>query len=204
MQCWWLKRNSCSQWFGRFPARRQYQPGNINTNMHFTSPWVIYYFHFCWVFCRPPALSQEWLLLIQLLPREYKLRKKIHAIHNWHGNTYFTFGLCLNLSGSSSKIKARLLWVVPHFSVCLSSIPMSALLCPVHIRNKPMWAFRLVSSDGGLSTSKEFLCYHHHSSNFHLKSFVSLPTKYIYRVFFLTGPPDFQYQNEKQVAANQD
>ena len=24
-----------------------------------------------------------------------------------------------------------------------------------------------------------------------------------YRVFFLTGPPDFQYQNEKQVAANQ-
>ena len=25
-----------------------------------------------------------------------------------------------------------------------------------------------------------------------------------YRVFFLTGPPDFQYQNEKQVAANQD
>ena len=22
--------------------------------------------------------------------------------------------------------------------------------------------------------------------------------------FFLTGPPDFQYQNEKQVAANQD
>ena len=30
--------------------------------------------------------------------------------------------------------------------------------------------------------------------------------KYIhsYRVVFLTGPPDFQYQNEKQVAANQD
>ena len=28
--------------------------------------------------------------------------------------------------------------------------------------------------------------------------------KYSYRVFFLTGPPDFQYQNEKQVAANQD
>ena len=27
---------------------------------------------------------------------------------------------------------------------------------------------------------------------------------YIYRVVFLTGPPDFQYQNEKQVAANQD
>ena len=26
----------------------------------------------------------------------------------------------------------------------------------------------------------------------------------LYRVFFLTGPPDFQYQNEKQVAANQD
>ena len=26
----------------------------------------------------------------------------------------------------------------------------------------------------------------------------------IYRVVFLTGPPDFQYQNEKQVAANQD
>ena len=25
-----------------------------------------------------------------------------------------------------------------------------------------------------------------------------------YRVVFLTGPPDFQYQNEKQVAANQD
>ena len=25
-----------------------------------------------------------------------------------------------------------------------------------------------------------------------------------YRVFFLTGPPDLQYQNEKQVAANQD
>ena len=29
-------------------------------------------------------------------------------------------------------------------------------------------------------------------------------TAHIYRVFFLTGPPDFQYQNEKQVAANQD
>ena len=27
---------------------------------------------------------------------------------------------------------------------------------------------------------------------------------HIYRVVFLTGPPDFQYQNEKQVAANQD
>ena len=27
---------------------------------------------------------------------------------------------------------------------------------------------------------------------------------YLYRVVFLTGPPDFQYQNEKQVAANQD
>ena len=26
----------------------------------------------------------------------------------------------------------------------------------------------------------------------------------MYRVVFLTGPPDFQYQNEKQVAANQD
>ena len=26
----------------------------------------------------------------------------------------------------------------------------------------------------------------------------------IYRVVFLTGPPYFQYQNEKQVAANQD
>ena len=26
----------------------------------------------------------------------------------------------------------------------------------------------------------------------------------IYRVLFLTVPPDFQYQNEKQVAANQD
>ena len=26
----------------------------------------------------------------------------------------------------------------------------------------------------------------------------------IYRVVFLTGPPHFQYQNEKQVAANQD
>ena len=26
----------------------------------------------------------------------------------------------------------------------------------------------------------------------------------LYRVVFLTGPPDFQYQNEKQVAANQD
>ena len=26
----------------------------------------------------------------------------------------------------------------------------------------------------------------------------------IYRVVFLTGPPDFQYQNEKQVAATQD
>ena len=26
----------------------------------------------------------------------------------------------------------------------------------------------------------------------------------IYRVVFLTGPPDFHYQNEKQVAANQD
>ena len=26
----------------------------------------------------------------------------------------------------------------------------------------------------------------------------------IYRVVFLTGPPDFQYQNEKQVAVNQD
>ena len=25
-----------------------------------------------------------------------------------------------------------------------------------------------------------------------------------YRVVFLTGPPDLQYQNEKQVAANQD
>ena len=25
----------------------------------------------------------------------------------------------------------------------------------------------------------------------------------MYRVVFLTGPPDFQYQNEKQVAANQ-
>ena len=25
-----------------------------------------------------------------------------------------------------------------------------------------------------------------------------------YRVFFLTGPPNFQYQNEKEVAANQD
>ena len=25
-----------------------------------------------------------------------------------------------------------------------------------------------------------------------------------YRVVFLTGPPDFQHQNEKQVAANQD
>ena len=24
----------------------------------------------------------------------------------------------------------------------------------------------------------------------------------MYRVVFLTGPPDFQYQNEKQVAAN--
>ena len=29
-------------------------------------------------------------------------------------------------------------------------------------------------------------------------------TMMIYRVVFLTGPPDFQYQNEKQVAANQD
>ena len=27
---------------------------------------------------------------------------------------------------------------------------------------------------------------------------------HLYRVVFLTGPPDFQYQNEKQVAANQD
>ena len=26
----------------------------------------------------------------------------------------------------------------------------------------------------------------------------------LYMVVFLTGPPDFQYQNEKQVAANQD
>ena len=26
----------------------------------------------------------------------------------------------------------------------------------------------------------------------------------MYRVVFLTGPPDFQYQNEKQVASNQD
>ena len=26
---------------------------------------------------------------------------------------------------------------------------------------------------------------------------------FIYRVVFLTGPPDFQYQNEKHVAANQ-
>ena len=26
----------------------------------------------------------------------------------------------------------------------------------------------------------------------------------MYRVVFLTGPPIFQYQNEKQVAANQD
>ena len=26
----------------------------------------------------------------------------------------------------------------------------------------------------------------------------------MYRVVFLTGPPDFLYQNEKQVAANQD
>ena len=125
-------------------------------------------FFFVEFFCRPPALSQEWLLLIQLLPREYKLREKIHAIHNWHGNTCFTFGLCLNLSGSCSKVKVRLLWVVPHFSVCLSCIPMSARLCPVHIR--------LVSSDGGLSTSREFLCYNHHSSNFHLKSVISLPT----------------------------
>ena len=123
-------------------------------------------------------ISQEWL--IQLLPREYKLMENIHAIHSWHGNTYFTFGLCLNLSGSSCKVKVRLLWVVPHFSVCLSWIPMSAHLCPVHILNKPMWAFRLVSSDGGLSTSREFLCYHHHASNFHLKSFISLPTKYFY------------------------
>ena len=43
-----------------------------------------------------------------------------------HGNTYFTFGLCLNLSGSSSKVKVRLLWVVPHFFVCLSWITMSS------------------------------------------------------------------------------
>ena len=27
---------------------------------------------------------------------------------------------------------------------------------------------------------------------------------FLYRVVFLTGPHDFQYQNEKQVAANQD
>ena len=27
---------------------------------------------------------------------------------------------------------------------------------------------------------------------------------FLYRVVFLTGPPDFQYQKEKQVAANQD
>ena len=27
---------------------------------------------------------------------------------------------------------------------------------------------------------------------------------HMYRVVFLTGPPDFLYQNEKQVAANQD
>ena len=47
--------------------------------------------------------------LIQLLQREYKLRDKTHAIHNWHGNSYFTFGLFLNLSGSSSKVKVRLL-----------------------------------------------------------------------------------------------
>ena len=26
----------------------------------------------------------------------------------------------------------------------------------------------------------------------------------MYRVVFLTGPPDFQYQKKKQVAANQD
>ena len=64
MQWWWLKRNSCSQWFGRFPAWRQYQPGNINTNMHFMSPREIYYFDFRRVFCRPPALSQEELLLL--------------------------------------------------------------------------------------------------------------------------------------------
>ena len=157
--------------------------GNINRGI--STPICILRHHgwstfFFWVFCRPPALSQEWLLLIQMLTRDYKLREMIHAIQNWHGNTYFTFKLCLNLSGSSSKEKVCLLWVVPHFSVCLSSIPMSARLCPVHIRNKPMWAFRLVSSDGGLSTSREFLCYHHHSSNFHLKSFVSLPTKYFY------------------------
>ena len=33
---------------------------------------------------------------------------------------------------------------------------------------------------------------------------LSLQWWWLYRVVFLTGPPDFQYQNEKQVAANQD
>ena len=37
-----------------------------------------------------------------------------------------------------------------------------------------------------------------------LDPFSQMTPKVCYRVVFLTGPLNFQYQNEKQVAANQD
>ena len=37
-----------------------------------------------------------------------------------------------------------------------------------------------------------------------VREVVFLTLNYIYRGVFWTGPPDLQYQNEKQVAANQD
>ena len=37
-----------------------------------------------------------------------------------------------------------------------------------------------------------------------IEGFLSCGNSLTYRVVFLTGPPDLQYQNEKQVAANQD
>ena len=33
---------------------------------------------------------------------------------------------------------------------------------------------------------------------------IKLIKKYFYRVVFLTGPPDFQYQNEKTCLANEE